>query len=220
MIEPVSEELRQYIDETVDKRVEERLKKLFFPDFKTYIFPGGKMPQRATDGAIGYDFFLRAIVSPFDMAEDNILRKNIFDFQKYPRGNPKLENRVSEYLGENGNELSYRLEPQESVLVGVGCTIEMDFPYFHWVAPRSGLATKWKITVTNAPGTVDPDYRGEAGVSVHNINDEPILLTRHMKIAQGIFSLAVIPKLIQIENYEYLSKTVRGVGGFGSTGIR
>ena len=178
------------------------------------------MPQRATDGAIGYDFFLRAIVSPFDMEPAGILRKSIYDFSEYPRGNPKLEGRVSDYLGESGKEYSYRLNPGESVLVGVGCTVEMDFPYFHWVAPRSGLATKWKITVTNAPGTVDPDYRGEAGVSVHNINDEPILLTRHMKIAQGIFSLAVIPKLTPVDNYEDLSKTVRGVGGFGSTGIR
>ncbi len=216
----LSDELKQYMDKRMNEKIEELIERLFFPNFKIYIFPGGKMPQRATDDAIGYDFYLRALVSPFDMEPDNILRKTIFDFKKFPRGNPKLENRVVNYVGEDGNELAYRLEPGESVLVGVGCVVEMDFPTFHWIAPRSGLATKWKITVTNAPGTVDPDYRGEAGVSVHNINDEPILLTKDMKIAQGIFSIAVIPNLTKVDTYEELSKTVRGVGGFGSTGIR
>ncbi|MBI4158270.1 MAG: dUTP diphosphatase [Candidatus Yanofskybacteria bacterium] len=216
----ISEEMQAYIDQCVDKRIKTFFQKLFFPDFKTYVFSGGKMPQRSTDGAIGFDFFLRAMVCPFEMEPDKILRRTIFDFQKFPKENPKLESRVANYPSETGNELSYELKPNESVLVGVGCTVEMDFPYFHWVAPRSGLATKWKITVTNAPGTVDPDYRGEAGVAVHNIGDEPILLTKHMKIAQGIFSLAVIPNLIEVKNYKELSKTVRGVGGFGSTGIR
>lgn len=216
----IPEEIQAHIDQRVDEKLKAFFESLFFPDFKTYVFPGGKMPERSTNGAIGFDFFLRAVVCPFEMEPDKILRRAIFDFHKFPKGNPKLESRVANYPGESGNELSYELRPGESVLVGIGCTVEMDFPYFHWVAPRSGLATKWKITITNAPGTVDPDYRGEAGVAVHNINDEPILLTRHMKIAQGIFQLAVIPKLIKVENYEDLSKTIRGVGGFGSTGIR
>ncbi|MDP3793045.1 MAG: hypothetical protein Q8Q89_04955 [bacterium] len=204
----------------IDQRVEEYFRKLFFPDFKTYIFPGGKMPKRATDGAIGYDFFLRALVSPFDMESNKILRKNIFDFNKLPK-DPFLESRVTSYPGDNGIELAYKLGPGESILGGVGCVVEMNFPTFHWIAPRSGLASKWQITVTNAPGTVDPDYRGEAGVLIRNINNtESILLTRHMKIAQGIFSLAVIPNLILVETYEELSKTVRSAQGFGSTGIR
>ena len=132
-----------------------------------------------------------------------------------------MEHHIVNYPGQNGNELAYKLEPGESVLVGVGCTVEMNFPTFHWIAPRSGLATKWKITVTNSPGTVDPDYRGEAGVAVLNMNDkDSILLTRHMKIAQAIFSIAVIPNLVQVETYEELTTTRRGVGGFGSTGIR
>src|SRR3989338_5239480 len=142
MIGPISEELQLY----KNQKVEERFKKLFFPDFRTYIFPGGRMPQRSTDGAIGFDFFLRAIVSPFEMNPDNtILRKTLFNFKDIPKDNPMVESHVAIYPGENGNELSYRLDPGESVLVGVGCVIEMNFPNFHWVAPRSGLSSKWKI---------------------------------------------------------------------------
>lgn len=208
------------IGQEMDRRIEEHFRKIFFPNFRTYIFPGGKMPERFSDGAIGFDFFLRAIVSPFEMESDKILRKTLFNFTD-PPCIPTMEHHIVNHAGENGNERAYRLDAGESVLVGVGCTVEMDFPAFHWIAPRSGLATKWKITVTNAPGTVDPDYRGEAGVSVLNINDkDPILLTRHMKIAQGIFSIAVIPNLVPVETYEELTTTKRGVGGFGSTGIR
>src|SRR3989338_8413208 len=91
---------------------------------------------------------------------------------------------------------------------------------FHWVAPRSGLASKWRITVTNAPGTVDPDYRGEAGVLLLNINSNPIPLTKDMKIAQAIFQMAIIPELVEVSSHQELTTTKRGVGGFGSTGIR
>ncbi len=70
------------------------------------------------------------------------------------------------------------------------------------------------------PGTVDPDYRGEAGVLVLNNNNHPFLLKKDMRIAQIIFQTAIIPKLVELPSYEELSTTKRGSGGFGSTGVR
>lgn len=95
----------------------------------------------------------------------------------------------------------------------------MPFPMFYWVAPRSGLAARWGITVTNAPGTVDPDYRGEAGVLVYNGNNHPFLLRKDMRIAQVIFQTALIPAF-EVADYNQLSQTTRGTKGFGSTGVR
>ena len=116
-------------------------------------------------------------------------------------------------------KLVYRMDPQESVLVGIGFVTEMQFPMFYWVAPRSGLASKWGITVTNAPGTVDPDYRGEAGVLVYNRKQKPFDLKHEMRIAQIIFQEAIIPEMCQVNAFEDFLVTKRGVGGFGSTGL-
>jgi len=205
----------------VDQRIEERIQEFLFPKLKIYVFPDGKKPERFSDGAVGFDFFLRAVVDPFEMDPDQlILRRTIFNFKNVPKNNPVVDGHMIHYPTEKGNELAYRLDPGESILVGIGCTIEMPFPMFHWVAPRSGLASKWKITVTNAPGTVDPDYRGEAGVLLLNINSNPIPLTKDMKIAQAIFQMAIIPELVEVSSHQELTTTKRGVGGFGSTGIR
>jgi len=87
------------------------------------------------------------------------------------------------------------------------------------VAPRSGLASKWGITVTNAPGTIDPDYRGEAGVLVYNRNNHPYDLKHNMRIAQIIFQWALIPVIAEVKRHRDLGSTNRGTGGFGSTGI-
>lgn len=111
------------------------------------------------------------------------------------------------------------MDPLESVLVGIGFVTALPFPMFYWVAPRSGLASKWGITVTNAPGTVDPDYRGEAGVLVYNRNDKPFALKRGMRIAQIIFQTALLPQFETITDYRQLPSSVRGAGGFGSTGL-
>ena len=184
---------------------------------KIYVLPGGKMPERKTDGAIGFDVFLRAVVSPSEMDPNNpVLRKTIFDFSRMPSDDPTLERRVI----DRGGELTYEMDPGESILVGIGFVTEMEFPMFYWVAPRSGLASKHGITVTNAPGTVDPDYRGEAGVIVKNNNSSRFYLKKDMRIAQIIFQKAIIPNIEEVKNYRKLSTTKRGVGGFGSTGVK
>lgn len=180
------------------------------------VLPGGRLPERKTDGAIGFDVSLRVIVSPREMDPKNPnLRKTLFDFENLP-----TDPDIVRHVLEAKDELIYRMDPGESVLVGIGFITEMPFPVFYWIAPRSGLASKWGITVTNAPGTVDPDYRGEAGVLVYNRSDAPFDLQHNMRIAQIIFQRAIIPDIIQVDSCDDLETTKRGAGGFGSTGLR
>ncbi|KKS13365.1 MAG: Deoxyuridine 5'-triphosphate nucleotidohydrolase, partial [Candidatus Yanofskybacteria bacterium GW2011_GWA1_41_6] len=135
-----------------------RLKELKSNMVRIHLHPGGKMPERKTPGAIGFDAAIRAVVSPTEMDPINlILRKTLFDFTESPNDNPYTERHIVIVPGQFGNQLAYKMDPGESVLVGIGFVTEMKWPMFYWVAPRSGLAAKWGITVANAPGTVDPD---------------------------------------------------------------
>ena len=186
------------------------------PNIIINVLPGGIMPKRQTEGAIGFDTHIRAVVSDSEMDRNHpVLRKTLFDFKNWPE-DPKVKSHVHEN-SEHG--LIYRMEPHESVLVGIGFVTAMPFPMFYWMAPRSGLSSKWGITVTNAPGTVDPDYRGEAGVLVYNRNSTTFDIHHGMRISQIIFQWALIPEFQVYEDLEKLPKTLRGSGGFGSTGI-
>lgn len=200
----------------------EIFQQFFNPRVPTYILPGGRLPERQTDGAIGYDAYARAIVSPRLMDPKNPnFRLTLFNFQTLPE-HPHMAKQVVEVPKENGDgiELAYRLKPGESILVGIGFATAMPFPLFYWTSPRSGLASKEGITVQNAPGTVDPDYRGEAGVLLFNRDNPDFKVTHHMRIAQGIFQWAVTPTFVIVESHNKLSSTIRGSGGFGSTGDR
>jgi dUTP pyrophosphatase len=192
---------------------------LLHPKIMMHVLPGGKAPERKTDGAIGYDAFARAIVSGTEMDQGNpLLRKTIFDFERTPT-DVKAGAHIVETTVENRKTLGYVLHPGESVLVGIGFVTAMPFPLLYWVAPRSGLASKHKITVTNAPGTVDPDYRGEAGVLIHNRGETDFIITKDMRIVQTIYQWAIIPKIEIVPEHSSLPETLRGVGGFGSTGL-
>ena len=105
--------------------------------------------------------------------------------------------------------------PGERTLIPTGLTIALPPGYEAQVRPRSGLAAKHGITVLNAPGTVDADYRGEIGVLLINHGDAPFPIRRGERIAQ-----MVIAPVIQVELVPVVSLTVtdRGSGGFGSTG--
>lgn len=190
------------------------------PKVLIHVLPGGSMPKRQTTGAIGYDAHIRALVSATEMdPEVPILRRTLFDFQHMPE-DPHIAEHVVSRRKNGQTELVYRLDPNESVLVGIGFTTEMPFPLFYWIAPRSGLSSKHKLTVTNAPGTVDPDYRGEAGALIHNrAHDKPFFLERGMRIVQVIFQWAVLPEIREVKKQSELSDTNRGTGGFGSTGV-
>jgi dUTP pyrophosphatase len=107
------------------------------------------------------------------------------------------------------------LAPGKRMLVPAGISIALPEGYEAQVRPRSGLAYKNGVTVLNAPGTVDADYRGEVGVILVNHGDEPFVITRGMRIAQMIIAQYARATWSQVENLE---TSARGEGGFGSTG--
>ena len=109
------------------------------------------------------------------------------------------------------------LKPLERTIVGTGLFIELPIGIEAQVRPRSGLAAKKGITVLNAPGTIDADYRGEIGVILVNLSNEEFTINNGERIAQ-----LVIAKHERVEWQDVLelSETERGEGGFGSTGTK
>ncbi len=106
--------------------------------------------------------------------------------------------------------------PGERRLVRTGLQIELPAETEAQIRPRSGLAIKHGITLLNTPGTIDEGYRGEIGVILINLGDAPFEVTVGMRIAQ----MVIAPVLrVQVCEKAVLSQTVRGSGGFGSTGL-
>lgn len=103
----------------------------------------------------------------------------------------------------------------ERTLVPTGIFIELPSGFEAQIRPRSGLATKHGITVANSPGTVDADYRGEVKVSLVNISREPFTIEPGERIAQMVVARH---ERVEWEEVSELSETVRGEGGWGSTG--
>ena len=114
-------------------------------------------------------------------------------------------------------EESILLKPLQRALVKTGLFIELPIGYEAQVRPRSGLAFKKGITVLNSPGTIDADYRGEIGVILVNLSDEEFVIEDGERVAQ-----MVIAKHEQVDWEEVveLVETERGIGGFGSTGVK
>jgi dUTP pyrophosphatase len=109
------------------------------------------------------------------------------------------------------------LKPLQRALIPTGLYIELPDGYEAQIRPRSGLAFKFGLTVLNSPGTIDADYRGEIKVLLVNLSNEDFTIENGERIAQ-----MVIAKHEQItwEPVEQLGETVRGAGGYGSTGTK
>ena len=107
------------------------------------------------------------------------------------------------------------LPPGRYALVPTGLTIALPEGHEAQVRPRSGLAAKHGVTVLNAPGTVDADYRGEIGVLLINHGAEPFTIKRGERIAQMVIAPVARAELVAVSE---LSSTARGSGGYGSTG--
>ena len=111
-------------------------------------------------------------------------------------------------------ETAIELKPLERTIVKTGLFIALPIGFEAQVRPRSGLAAKKGITVLNAPGTVDADYRGEIGVILVNLSNETFVINDGERIAQLIIAKH---ERIKWKEVTVLSETERGTGGFGST---
>jgi len=112
-------------------------------------------------------------------------------------------------------DVDLTLKPGERMLVPSGIAIALPAGYEAQIRPRSGLAAKHGITLLNAPGTIDADYRGEIKVILANLGAEHFTVTRGMRIAQMV--VAPVSRVVW-SAAEALDETARGAGGFGSTG--
>jgi dUTP pyrophosphatase len=108
------------------------------------------------------------------------------------------------------------LPPGGRALIPTGFAIALPPGHEAQVRPRSGLAVEHGVTVLNAPGTIDADYRGEVKVPLINHGAEPFTVTRGKRIAQMVVAPVAIVRLVEVDE---LDETVRGGRGFGSTGV-
>lgn len=114
-------------------------------------------------------------------------------------------------------EAPVTLAPLERRLIPTGIYIALPAGFEAQIRPRSGMATKHGITVINAPGTVDADYRGEIRVSLVNLSNEPFTIEDGERIAQMIVARH---ETVEWTEVDALNETERGAGGWGSTGTK
>jgi len=112
-------------------------------------------------------------------------------------------------------ESPINIRPQESVLIPTGITIAIPEDTEIQIRPRSGLAAKSNISVLNTPGTIDSDYRGEIKIILFNHGKEEFIINNNDRVAQMILMPIIKAEFEEVED---LPKTLRGSGGFGSTG--
>lgn len=108
------------------------------------------------------------------------------------------------------------IRPGCRIVVATGLAMEIPEGMEVQIRPRSGLAAKFGVTVLNAPGTIDSDYRGEIGVMLVNLGVEPFYVETGDRIAQMVIGQV---QQVKFEEVSDLSDTLRGTGGFGSTGV-
>ena len=115
------------------------------------------------------------------------------------------------------HESGFMLMHMERILIKTGLHIELPKNIEAQIRPRSGLALKHGITILNSPGTIDEDYRGDIGVILINLSQKPFIIKKGDRIAQIVFQKV---EKFDLEIVDKLSDTVRGEGGFDSTGTK
>ena len=131
---------------------------------------------------------------------------------------PKYEPSGSSGMDLSANiENSIKIEPGKTSIIPTGISVSVPQNHEIQIRPRSGLAAKNQISVLNSPGTIDADYRGEIKVILINLSDNTFVVEKGARIAQMV--LCPVSKA-QLEEVESLEKTMRGSGGFGSTGTK
>ena len=134
---------------------------------------------------------------------------------------PKVEMPVYKSSGASGMDLmafiktAITIEPKTSCLIPTGLSMAFSEEYEVQIRPRSGLAAKNNISVLNTPGTIDSDYRGEIKVILYNHGNDNFVVNNNDRIAQMILTPVI---KMEIQETDNLPETIRGEGGFGSTG--
>ena len=142
------------------------------------------------------------------------MKVNIINKSKHPL--PHYETSASAGMDLRANiSEPLTLKPLERAIIKTGLFIELPVGYEAQVRPRSGLAAKKGITVLNAPGTIDADYRGEIGVILANLSNDDFRVEDGERVAQLVIAKHERAEWIEVGE---LSETSRGAGGFGSTG--
>ena len=143
---------------------------------------------------------------------------NIKIINKSTHSLPEYETAASAGMDLRANlETAVILKPFERTIVKAGLFLELPIGVEAQVRPRSGLAAKKGITVLNAPGTIDADYRGEIGVILVNLSDENFTIENGERVAQLVIAKHERAAWQQVK---ILTETQRGTGGFGSTGVK
>jgi dUTP pyrophosphatase len=119
-------------------------------------------------------------------------------------------------IAANPAEAPIILDPLQRVLVPTGLVLQLEPGFEAQVRPRSGLAFKHGVTVLNAPGTIDADYRGEVQVLLVNLGSEPFTVSRGMRVAQMVVAPVTMVQPVEVGQVD---ETGRAAGGFGSTGL-
>ncbi len=139
----------------------------------------------------------------------------IINKSKHP--NPSYETPLSAGMDLRANiDEPITLKPLERTLVKTGLFIELPQGYEAQIRPRSGLAYKKGISIVNAPGTIDADYRGEIGVLLVNLSNEVFVINDGERICQMVIAKH---ETVSWESVDVLDDTERGAGGFGHTGV-
>ena len=143
---------------------------------------------------------------------------NIKIINKSTHSLPEYETIASAGMDLRANlETAVTLKPLERTIIKTGLFIELPIGMEAQVRPRSGLAAKKGITVLNSPGTVDADYRGEIGVILVNLSKEDFKIENGERVAQLVIAKHERAAWQQVD---VLGETERGIGGFGSTGVK
>ena len=121
---------------------------------------------------------------------------------------------IEDELIWNGEKGCIALLPHEQLVIKTGLSVEIPEGWQMEIRPRSGLAFKHSITITNSPGTIDQDFRGAIQIILFNLGKENFIIKNGDRIAQGVIMPAI---QFSIKEAEELTETKRGTGGFGST---
>ena len=131
---------------------------------------------------------------------------------------PKYETSGSSGMDLSANiDAKINIEPGKTAIIPTGLALSIPKGFEIQIRPRSGLAAKQKISVLNTPGTIDSDYRGEIKVILINLSQESFIVEKGLRIAQMVVCPVVQAQLKEVND---LNETVRGKGGFGSTGTK